>query len=552
MKIKSLLLTAMAALFSPFIFAENAKPNVILIMADDMGYSDLGCYGGEINTPNLDALAAGGVRFSQFYNGARCCPTRASLMTGLYPHEAGMGAMTPSKFFDRGPSYQGFISSNAVTIAEVLKKAGYITAMTGKWHAGNYQPDQWPESRGFEKFYGIHHWVDSYWKVLKECDVYHDGRLVIQPTDTPVNQLHPDQEFYTTDVFTDWALTYIDEAGAAKKPLFMYVAYNAPHWPLEAPDEDIAQYKGMYDEGWEGLREKRLEHLIEMGLLPKHTTLSKAENRPDWNSLSEDDRKNSAFRREIYAAQIDRMDQNVGRIVKKLKEREMYKNTLILFLSDNGCSAEDGMLGYKFKENRIQNFPRWRKESGRSSSQGKTWSNVSNAPFKKHKKVAFEGGSRTPLIAHWPEGLKNPGRILHEPGHITDIMSTCIDLAGTVYPKEYNGNQIKPASGLSLLPLLQAKQRDSHEAIFCEHWNSAFVRSKNWKLVTLNYQDPRRWELYNLNDDPCETQNLRSEFTEKTAELYDLFINWSSDVRVLPKPASMLEKPRVELHIQNN
>lgn len=536
---KSILITILVSC-SLSILCAAQQPNIILILADDMGYSDLGCYGGEIKTPNLDALAAGGVRFSQFYNGARCCPTRASLMTGLYPHAAGMGAMTPSGFRDRGPSYQGFISSNAVTIAEVLKKAGYITAMTGKWHAGNYKPDQWPESRGFEKFYGIHHWMDSYWKVLKKCDVYHDGKIVIKPTATPVNQLHPDQEFYTTDVFTDWALKYIDEADTAQKPLFMYVAYNAPHWPLEAPDEDIAKYKGMYDKGWEGLREKRLERLIEMGLLPKHTKLSKAE-RSEWSSLSEDDRKNSAFRREIYAAQIDCMDQNVGRIVKKLKERDMYKNTLILFLSDNGCSAEGGMLGYKFKENRIENFSAWRKASGRSSSQGRAWSNVSNAPFKKHKKFAFEGGMRTPLIAHWPEGLKDPGRISHEPGHITDIMSTCIDVAGTVYPKEYNGNRIKPAPGLSLLPLLQAKKREFHKAIFCEHWNSASVRSKHWKLVTLNYQKPQKWELYNLNDDPSETQNLRSKFPEKTKELYDLFLNWSGDVQVLPEPAPMLE-----------
>ena len=515
--------------------AEASRPNIVLILADDMGYSDLGCYGGEIDTRNLDSLAAGGVRFTQFYNGARCCPTRASLMTGLYPHAAGMGSMTPTKDVVKGPSYQGYITKNAVTIAEVLHEAGYLTAMAGKWHAGNYNETQWPENRGFSKFYGIHHWVDSYWKVLPQCDVYRDGRIAVSETANPKNELHPDQEFYTTNVFTDWALKYINDAQATKKPLFLYVAYNSPHWPLEAPDEDIAKYKGTYDDGWTVLREQKLARMKQLGIVPEHTRLSEQEA-PAWDSLGEDDRKNTLFRREIYAAQIDRMDQNVGRIVDELKRNGMLDNTLILFLSDNGCSNERGMFGYNFKNYRKDNFADWRKASGRSASQGTAWSNVSNTPFRKHKRWAYEGGMRTPLIAHWPAGLKNPGRISQEPGHLVDVMSTCVEVAGAQYPTQYKGNRIKPTPGLSLIPILQGKERQSHRAIYCEHWHSASIRAGNWKLVTSDYRKPADWQLFNLAADPSETRDLKPQEPERAQALFNQFKTWANEVQVKPEP----------------
>ena len=286
------------------------RPNIVLIMADDMGYSDIGCYGGEIPTPHLDALAEGGLRFTQFYNAGRCCPTRASLLTGLYPHEAGIGWMV---YRNHGPGYPPFLNKENVTLAEVMKSAGYQTLMTGKWHVGHTK-GKWPTDRGFDRFYGIHIHVDSYFKVLGGCPVYHDDKLVIPPTANPPNTLHPEQEWYTTDVFTDWAMKFLDEADK-EKPFFLYVAHNAPHWPIEAPDENVANCKGRYDKGWDTLRKEKLKRMTEMGLLANDTVLSPHPRIPDWEKVPKDDRNESAFRREIYAAQIKRLDENIGRLV---------------------------------------------------------------------------------------------------------------------------------------------------------------------------------------------------------------------------------------------
>ena len=261
---------AQIAIFSIlFVARANAadRPNIVLIMADDMGYSDVGCYGGEINTPNIDRLAADGLRFTQFYNTGRCCPTRASLMTGLYPHEAGLGHMV---YGDKGPGYHPFLNKQCVTIAEVLKDAGYRTMMAGKWHVG-HKKGQWPIDRGFEHFYGIHIHVDSYFKVLGGCPVYHNHELVIAPTSDPENTLHPDQEWYTTDVFTDWSLKFLEEATGDDKPFFLYTAFNSPHWPLEAPDENIANYKGKYADGWDVLREYKLARMKKLGIVNTET-----------------------------------------------------------------------------------------------------------------------------------------------------------------------------------------------------------------------------------------------------------------------------------------
>ncbi|MBN2296780.1 MAG: arylsulfatase [Pirellulales bacterium] len=494
-----------------------------------MGYSDLGCFGGEINTPNLDGLAKNGIRFTQFYNGARCCPTRASLMTGLYPHEAGMGRMTGD---DLGiPGYRGGITKETVTIAEVLRDAGYRTAMVGKWHAGS-RPKEWPENRGFDRFHGIHHWVDSYWKVLPLCEVYENGKIDIPATEDPPNRLHPDKEWYTTDVFTDWALEYIDEASKSDKPLFLYVAYNSPHFPLEAPDEDIARYRNRYAEGWAPIRRERLKRMKQLGIVPKNTKLSRQIG-PTWASLGEQQRKELVFRRAIYAAQIDRMDQNIGRIVDRLRQNRMLDNTLILFLSDNGCSAEIGMFGLNFDKYRIDNFDQWRKASGWSVSQGEAWANASNTPFKKYKKWAHEGGMRTPLIAHWPKGIKKTGQLSHEPGHIVDVMASCVDLAETEYPSEYNGHVIKPMKGLSLVPLLRGEPRESHKAIYCEHFLHASVRMGQWKLVTVDFTKPKRWELYNIEKDPSEVNNLAASNPQRVAAMKASFEAWAKEANVV-------------------
>ncbi len=509
----------------------RSRPNIVLILADDMGYSDIGCYGGEIETPNLDRLAANGLRFTQFYNAARCCPTRASLLTGLYPHQADVGHMV---YRDEGPGYHGRLSRNCVTLAEVLKTAGYHTMMSGKWHVG-HDDGVYPSQRGFDRFYGIHKHVDSYWKVLPGCPVFMDGKQVIAPTADPPNRLHPDQEWYTTNVFTDHALEFLDEAAGKDAPFFLYLAYNSPHWPLEAPDADIEKYRGRYKDGWRPVREKRLQRMRKMGILKNSWALSPSDA-PQWESLSEDDRDNLDFRRAIYAAQIDNMDQNIGRLIERLKKMGTYDNTLILFLSDNGCSAEPErqMFGYKFKENRIENFQQWRKQSGRSSSQGLAWANASNTPFRKYKKWTHEGGIATPLIAHWPNGINGKPRLVHDPGHIIDVMATCVEVSGASYPEQFNGRKIQPMEGQSLVPAFKGKEIQRKEPIFWEHEGNWAIREGNWKLVCDGPGGP--WELYDLQADRTELNNLAEENPEKVAELADKWHTWAERASVLPWP----------------
>ncbi len=511
--------------------ADEDRPNIVLIMADDMGFSDIGCYGGEIPTPNIDALAADGVRFTQFYNTGRCCPTRASLMTGLYPHEAGVGHMV---YNNKGVGYLGYLNDQCVTIAEVLGDAGYHTMMTGKWHVG-HQPGQWPTDRGYSRFYGIHIHVDSYFKVLRGCPVFHNGELVIPPTADPQNTLHPDQEWYTTDVFTDWSLKFLDEAAQLDKPFFLYTAYNSPHWPLEAPDENVANFKGKYASGWDKLREIKLSRMKELGIVSAKTQLSPNEC-PTWDSISAVDQRELEFRREIYAAQIERMDQNIGRIVAKLKQLDALENTLVFFLSDNGCCAEGGQFGWKWEDNKIANFQDWRNESARSSSTGQAWSNASNTPFRKHKRWVHEGGIATPLIAHWPNTIHSTGALTRQPGHVVDIMATCCEVGRASYPSSFAGRDIKPAKGLSLLPTLRQPDVTVDRTLFWEHESHAAIRDGRWKLVTLNATKPDSWELYDLSTVRTETNDVASRMPDKVAELKAKWTNWATAANVLPWP----------------
>jgi len=516
--------------------AESSKPrrpDIVVILADDLGFSDLGCYGGEINTPNLDALATGGVRFTQFYNAARCCPTRAALLTGLYPHEAGVGRMVYRHYGREYPGYLGYLNDRCVTLGSVLRSAGYQTMMVGKWHIGHAR-GQRPTDRGFDRFYGIPMHVDSYWKVLPGCTVFRDGEQVIPATDEPPNTLRPDQPWYTTDVFTDWALKYLDEADR-DRPFFLYVAYNAPHWPLEAPEEDIARYRGKSLRGWEALRREKLERMKTLGVVADDTPLAPSPA-PAWASLSAAEQRELDFRRAIYAAQIDRMDQNIGRLIDRLKAQNRLDNTLIFFLSDNGCSAEQGMFGYKFQQHRIANFPAWRAASGRSSSQGEAWATVSNTPFRKHKRWAHEGGVRTPLIVHWPNAVARPGGLIHDVGHVVDIMATCVEAAAAIYPKAFAGQSIRPQRGLSLLPLIQGRTRPAHHALYGEHLGRAMVRMGEWKLVTENDRDPGAWELYHLADDPTELNDLADAHPDRVDRMKRAFLEWAKDALVMPRP----------------
>ena len=490
---------------------DMGKPNIVLIMADDMGFSDIGCYGGEIRTPNLDKLAAGGLRFTQFYNTSRCCPTRASLLTGLYSHQAGMGRMTSTKG-EPGP-YQGFLNEKCVTIAEVLKGAGYRTLMSGKWHVGESRP-HWPTDRGFDRYYGLISGAANYFDISK---TKFKGRTRTFAID---DKRHvPETEgFYMTDAFTENAVKYLDEYGREDKPFFMYVAYTAPHWPLHAWPEDIAKYKGKYMEGWDVLRERRYKRMVEMGIIDEKWALTpRDEAAADWGSV--EDKEMMDLKMAIYAAQIDRMDQGVGKIVSKIGEVGKEENTLILFLSDDGGCEETGPLGFDRRKNGLP-------PGGVDSymSYGRSWANASITPFRLFNKWVHEGGISTPLIAHWPAVIKDGGGLTDQVGHVIDIMATCADAAGAEYPEEVDGREITAVEGKSLLPVLEGKKRRGHEYLFWEHIKHDAVRSGKWKLVA---KKRGQWELYDLEKDRCEMNDLSGQYPEIVERLKSQYAQWA-------------------------
>lgn len=494
--------------------AAPAQPNIVLIMADDMGYSDLGCYGSEIATPNLDRLAGAGLRFSQFYNAGRCCPTRAALLTGQYSHQAGLGYMTA----DRGvPSYQGNLRDSCVTLAEVLRSAGYTTLMTGKWHVANRR-DTWPNQRGFDRYYGTPTGGGVYFKenlltTRRGTPFLLDGENVDIPDD-----------WYVTDAFTDYAVQFVKEAAKQERPFFLYVAHIAPHFPLQAKRADIDKYRGRYDIGWDALRERRYQRLIEQGLIKPSWKLSdRSPDAPSWDSLTPEQRADMALRMAVYAAQVDCLDQNVGRLVDTLKETGRFDNTLILFLSDNGCSAEEihspGMPG------------RGVDEPGSYLSAGLPWANAANTPFRMYKFFAHEGGISTPLIVHWPAGIKQPGRIVHEPCHVIDVMPTFLSVAAASYPERSRGTDVLPPEGVSLTPAFDDKSIRRDVPLCWEHEENRAVRFGKWKLVA---KRGNPWELFDLEADRTETNDLAAAHPEKVSELTGLYESWAKRVGVLP------------------
>ena len=539
------------------------RPNIVTVLVDDMGYSDLGCFGGEIETPHLDALAAGGVRFTQFYNTARCCPARASLLTGLYAHQAGIGLMV---YRDCGEGYRGNLNDRCVTLGEVLGAAGYQTMLVGKWHCG-HQPRSRPEVRGFQRFTGVYPHIDSYWKILPGCDVFRDRKLLIPASDNPVNPYRPDQEFYTTDFFTDAALDYIDQAlGDRSKPFLLHLCYNVPHFPLEAPDALIEKYRGRYARGWDRLREEKLARMKAMRIVGPKQTLPRVRGfarrkdkglvhqraavtgpLPAWESLSEADREELDFRRAIYAAQIDRLDHNVGRIVARLRERGALDNTLILFVSDNGCSGELGPFGMNWGKYRRANYRSWRKQSGWSISQGQCWASASNAPLRKFKIFVHEGGIASPCIAHWPAGIGSPGRLVRgQIFHLIDIMPTLCELAGAAYPETFGGKPVTPAQGITMVPFLRSPDAPVQpRTLFWQHETSAAVRQGDWKLVTANDRDEAAWELYRLADDRSESEDLSASHPAIVERLRRAWRRWAADAHVLPYPERRDNRRRV-------
>ncbi len=498
------------------------KPNIVVILVDDMGYSDLGCYGGEIRTPNLDRLAGGGVRFSQFYNAARCCPTRASLLTGVYPHQAGVGRMIGHE----GPGpYQGFLSDRCVTIAEALRRGGYATYMSGKWHVGEERP-HWPVDRGFDRHYGLISGGMNYFDITRG-----KNRKVRRHFAKQGEEHVPSSEgFYATDAFTDFAVECIDDHDDREHPFFLYLAYTAPHWPLHALPEDIARYRGKYLDGWPALRPKRYARLVELGLIRDQWPLSEQDRRArDWDSLDDETKRTMDHKMAIYAAQIDRMDQGVGKVMEALSRNGCDDNTLVMFLSDNGACHESGALGRNFREDLDG-------EMGTVNSYhsyGLSWSNASNTPFREHKSWVHEGGISTPLIVNWPGRVAEEGGITHQVGHVVDIMATCCDAAGVAYPETHGGRDVVPLEGLSLLPVFQGKERSPHELLYWEHFGNRAVRSGKWKLVEdRRGKSGRGWELYDMEADRTELRNLAADMPERVEELKAKYAAWAERVRV--------------------
>jgi len=483
------------------------RPNIVIVMADDMGFSDLGCYGSEIRTPNIDALAAGGMRFTQFYNTARCCPTRAALLTGLYSHQAGVGHMVGDM---HEPGYQGYLNDRCVTIAEVLRQAGYRTLMTGKWHVGETRP-HWPVDRGFDHYYGLVSGGSNYFRL--------DPNRIMARDDQPCTP--SGERFYLTDAFTDTAIEFLGQQRGSDKPFFLYLAYTAPHWPLHAWPADIARYRGKYKIGWDELRQRRHARQIELGLVDARWPLTPRDlQAPAWADAPNKD--DLDLRMAVYAAQIDRMDQNVGRLMAKIRAQGQADNTLVMFLSDNGGCAE-------VVDHGKPGVPAGDKDS--FLSYGLPWANASNTPFRLYKHWVHEGGISTPLIAHWPAVIAKGGGITPQVGHVIDLMATCVDVAGTTYPSVVAGRQVIPLEGKSLLPIFRGKQREGHDAIFWEHEGNRAVRQGKWKLVS---RFPDRWELYDLEADRTELHDLAADHPDKVKELTSLYDRWAQRAGVVP------------------
>ena len=497
-------------------WADSERPNIIIIMTDDMGYSDLGCYGAEINTPNLDGLAKNGLRFTQFYNTGRCCPTRTSLLTGLYAHQAGMGGMTSDAGPNR-PGYRGRIMKRAVTIGEALAPAGYHTIQTGKWHVGDKKKEWWPVNRGFQSGFSSPAGGGFYYRP----SAFNQPRSIVRGEKVIYNQqIDPPKGFYTTDAYTEEGFPYVREAVKANKPFLWYLAYNAPHFPLKAKPEDIAKYRGKYKAGWDEVRKKRHEKLIELGIIKSSWKLSpRSKNIPAWETLSEKQKDEQDLRMATYAAMIDCVDQNIGKLVTELKSLEVYENTLIIFLCDNGGDSSGGTLGSnkgKGKVGTAESFAYY----------GEAWANVSNTPFKLYKKYIHEGGISTPFIAHWPKGINKDlnNSLITEPTHLIDLMATCIDLSNAEYPKSYKSHEIIPMEGKSLNSIFKGKKFTRNAPLFFEHSGNKGIRSGKWKLVS---KKGSAWELYDMEQDRTELNDLSSKYPEISNDLKSKYAEWA-------------------------
>jgi arylsulfatase len=544
----------------PIAAQSGARPNILVIMSDDMGFSDLGCYGGEIATPNLDSLAAGGLRFTQFYNMARCCPTRAALLTGLYPHQAGVGHMMEDRGHD---GYRGDLNRNAVTMAEVLKPAGYATYAVGKWHVTPgqnaeklAQKHNWPLQRGFERFYGTIHGAGSFWD---PSSLVRDNQLITAFNDAE----YQPETFYYTDALSDQAVRFISEhkPRSGDKPFFMYLTYTAAHWPMHALERDIAKYRGKYDVGYDAIRRARHEKAKRIGLVDPRWVLSPQAE--DWSRV--ENKAWEAAGMEVYAAMIDNMDQGIGRIVAELKRQRQFDNTLIFFLQDNGgCAELQGRAPTRTNPHQTRPgkpvYAPMSKDDGQQGSvprqtrdgravmmgpgampgpddtyiaYGRGWANVSNTPFREYKHWMHEGGVSSPFIVHWPNGIPvaRRNRLVPSPGHLIDLMATAVDVSGAKYPSTFNGQPIHSMEGISLRPVFRGKALKRAQPIFWEHEGNRAIRDGDWKLVA---KENKAWELYDLAADRTEMNDLAAKFPDKVRELSAKWDAWATRAKVLP------------------
>lgn len=569
-----------SVLFNKQTFAQaaNSRPNIILILSDDMGYSDLGCYGSEIATPHLDSLAMSGLRYTHFYNMDHCAPSRAALLTGLYPHQTGLGWM-PDKNFHL-PGYTDELNNHCVTIAEVLKKFGYTTLMTGKWHlsrnvkAGGAEHD-WPLQRGFEKFYGILTGAGNYYDPPSLCR----GNTLITPENDP--DYHSDH-YYFTNAITDNSIRFIKDR-PKDKPFFMYVAYTTAHWPMQAPEAAIDKYKGKYNAGWDALRQQRFEREKELGVIDSSTTLSPLDTHP-WSE--EKDKPAMERRMETYAAMISIMDKGIGEIVNELKKEGIFDNTMIIFLQDNGGNAEG--VGYgKGPDGEIRSVakdtatlkPLGKDEiqyavipaithNGAVSIMGKKvmagpentylaylkpWANLSNTPFRKYKNFTYEGGISTPLIIHWSDGIKvERGALRKQVGHEIDMMPTILQLAHASYPTNYNGHKITPVSGVSLVPTF-TDQALQPRAIYWAHQANRAMRMGKWKIVSgAELHGPYSqwktftrtpWQLYDMENDRSELKDLSAQYPDVVNKMSAMWEKWAHQTHVYPMPWKEVKPP---------
>ena len=479
--------------------ADRSRPNIILIMVDDMGYSDIGCYGGEVNTPNIDMLAKDGLRFTQFYNTAKCHTTRAELLTGNYAYHIG----------DNDMAY-------GATFGEVLRTAGYRTLMSGKWHQNSL-----PTARGFDRYYGLADGCSNFFNPGTEAREGEGApgrkgksrvrRWAIEDK-VFMGYTNPDPKFYTTDAFTTYAIERLEEYKAEEKPFLLYMPYTAPHYPLHAWPEDIAKYRGKFKDGWDKIREQRFERMKKMGIIgPEHKLTPRASKA--WDELSEKQKDEEDLKMAVYCAMIDRVDQNLGRLFSKVKELGKWDNTLIMFLSDNGACPE--------QPNTTPDIPPGPVEGYRTVSVG--WANASNTPYRKFKSTDYEGGIRTPFIAHWP-GVIDPGTMTGQVGHLIDISATFMDITSAEYPQEINGKKTKPPVGLSLLPVFEGKQRKPHKEIYWRFNKANAIRQGDLKAIRAG----KSWELYDLKVDPTETNNLAVEQPDKAKELAEMWERWNA------------------------